>query len=90
MIQASCVVGVVMCVFVCCTAVCTYTVYLSLALLLPHFIFTQVNASVQVDASQPEGLLITNGEFTSFIASQFGPEVRGREETYQTVSNGTL
>ena len=26
----------------------------------------QVNASVQVDASQPEGILITNGEFTSF------------------------
>eukprot|EP01084_Bolivina_argentea_P076561 138771_1 len=32
------------------------------------------NASVQVDASQPAGLLITNGEFTSFHNSQFAPK----------------
>ena len=32
-----------------------------------------VNASVQVEALQPPGLLITNGEFTSFHSSQFDP-----------------
>lgn len=29
-------------------------------------------ASVWVDSAQPMGLLITNGEFTSFITSQWG------------------
>eukprot|EP00050_Salpingoeca_kvevrii_P014099 m.32639 g.32639 ORF g.32639 m.32639 type:complete len:290 (-) comp5558_c0_seq2:2695-3564(-) len=32
-----------------------------------------VNASVQVDASQPAGILITNGEFTSFHSPGFDP-----------------
>ena len=32
-----------------------------------------VNASVQVDQSQPYGILITNGEFTSFCAPPFCP-----------------
>eukprot|EP00055_Hartaetosiga_balthica_P006637 m.21294 g.21294 ORF g.21294 m.21294 type:complete len:478 (-) comp5337_c0_seq1:33-1466(-) len=31
------------------------------------------NASVQVDASQPAGLLITNGEFTAFHDNTFAP-----------------
>ena len=37
------------------------------------FISAQVNASVRVDASQPPGLLITNGEFTAFHSAQFDP-----------------
>lgn len=32
------------------------------------------NASVQVDASQPAGLLITNGEFTAFHDKSFAPK----------------
>ena len=33
------------------------------------------NASVQVDAADPFGILITNGEFTSFVGSKFGQQV---------------
>ena len=33
------------------------------------------NASVQVDAADPFGILITNGEFTSFVDSKFGQQV---------------
>lgn len=32
-----------------------------------------VNASIQVDGSQAAGLLITNGEFTSFHSQDFDP-----------------
>ncbi|XP_065193900.1 uncharacterized protein LOC135825089 [Sycon ciliatum] len=32
------------------------------------------NASVQVDAAQGEGILITNGEFTSFISKSWGKQ----------------
>lgn len=32
-----------------------------------------VNASVKVDASQPAGILITNGEFTAFHDATFAP-----------------
>jgi len=32
------------------------------------------NASVQVDAADPWGILITNGEFTSFVAANFGTD----------------
>ena len=33
------------------------------------------NASVQVDAADPFGILITNGEFTSFVDTKFGRQV---------------
>ena len=33
------------------------------------------NASVQVDAADPFGILITNGEFTSFVDPNFGQQV---------------
>lgn len=33
-----------------------------------------VNASVKVSAAQPAGILITNGEFTAFSNSDFGPD----------------
>ena len=33
------------------------------------------NASVQVDAADPFGILITNGEFTSFVDPHFGQQV---------------
>lgn len=33
------------------------------------------NASVQVDAADPFGILITNGEFTSFVSPDFGQQV---------------
>jgi len=33
------------------------------------------NASVQVDAADPWGILITNGEFTAFVDPNFGPEL---------------
>ena len=36
---------------------------------------TQANASVQVDASDPYGILITNGEFTAFVDPRFGTQV---------------
>ena len=34
-----------------------------------------VNASVQVDAADAFGILITNGEFTSFVDPHFGQQV---------------
>ena len=40
-----------------------------------HFIPMQANASVQVDAADPFGILITNGEFTAFVDPQFGTQV---------------
>ena len=33
------------------------------------------NASVQVDAADAFGILITNGEFTSFVDPHFGQQV---------------
>ena len=33
------------------------------------------NASVQVDAADPFGILITNGEFTAFVDPHFGQQV---------------
>lgn len=34
------------------------------------------NASVQVDAADPFGILITNGEFTAFVDPNFGKQVK--------------
>lgn len=33
------------------------------------------NASVQIDAAKTHGILITNGEFTSFVDPNFGHQV---------------
>ena len=33
------------------------------------------NASVQVDGAKTHGILITNGEFTSFVDPHFGQQV---------------
>ena len=41
----------------------------------PSLSLSQANASVQVDASDPWGILITNGEFTAFVDPQFGTQV---------------
>ena len=40
-----------------------------------HLCSVQANASVQVDTADPYGILITNGEFTAFVDSNFGTQV---------------
>jgi hypothetical protein len=44
------------------------------------------NASVLVEATQDQGLLITNGEFTSFAGS-FGPDVADHTQVVVTAAN---
>ena len=44
-----------------------------------------INASVRVDASQPPGLLITNGEFTAFHTPQWLPHATNAWESTQIV-----
>lgn len=44
------------------------------------------NASVWVDSADPWGILITNGEFTSFSGS-FGPDVADHTQVVVTASN---
>ena len=42
--------------------------------ILNHVVF-QANASVQVDAADRFGILVTNGEFTAFVDPKFGTQV---------------
>lgn len=46
-----------------------------------------VNASVKVDAADPWGILISNGEFTSFVDPNFGVSYG---PSIQIVVSGTL
>lgn len=45
------------------------------------------NASVQVDASDPMGILITNGEFTAFVDPQFGTQYADSTQVVITAAN---
>lgn len=47
---------------------------LPITIILNHVVF-QANASVQVDAADRFGILVTNGEFTAFVDPKFGTEV---------------
>jgi hypothetical protein len=46
------------------------------------------NASVQVDASQPYGILITNGEFTAFCNSDWCDPAVGQQPSHVLVGPG--
>jgi hypothetical protein len=46
-----------------------------------------INASVRVDASQPAGLLITNGEFTAFSTKQWLPTVPVNQSSQVVISS---
>lgn len=45
------------------------------------------NASVWVDAADPWGILIVNGEFTSFAPAPFGPDVADHSQIIVTANN---
>lgn len=53
---------------------------------LRPFVVAGQNASVLVEATQDQGLLITNGEFTSFAGS-FGPDVGQHTQVIVTAAN---